>query len=792
MKISENWLREWVNPNLDTDALVEQLTIAGLEVDGVAPAAGIFTDVVVADVISVEPHPDADKLRICQVNFGGDASAQVVCGAANVYAGMKAPLAKVGASLPGGMKIKKAKLRGIESFGMLCSEQELGMAASADGLMELPGDADIGQSIGDYLGLDDMLVEIDLTPNRGDCLSIRGIAREVAALNRLSINRPDYDLVQPTIDETFRIVLDSPQDCPAYTGRIIKGINPAAATPLWMVEKLRRSDVRSISAVVDITNYVLLELGQPMHAFDLSKLAGSIHVRRAKDDESLTLLDGKEITLDDDVLVIADEQQTLAMAGIMGGEASSVSDQTTDIFLEAAYFSPVAIAGRARRFGLHTDSSHRFERGVDPALQAEAIDRATQLIIDICGGAAGPVTTVREDEALPEIRSIMLRKERIQHMLGIDIPDDQIEDHLVRLNIKYSGGQGSWQVEPPGYRFDLGIEADLVEEIARLYGYNNIPHTLPVVPQTMLARPEYELGIDLYKDILAQRGWQEAITYSFVDPVLQEKLGFDRNTVQLSNPISSEMSVMRTSHWPGLIAALQHNQNRQQKQVRLFETGLIFAGMDDRGDQKSCVSGIAAGDYWPEQWSVRQRKIDFYDVKGDLESLLVHTRNSGVFSFIPAEHPALHPGQSARIMKNEQAVGWLGVMHPEIEKELSLDGPVVLFEIESAAIIQAQPLQFQPISKYPSIRRDLSFLVAEQVSSDEILQVIEELPLKTISKKWVFDVYQGEGVEIGLKSMSLGLILLDSSRTLTDEDVEEIVSQVIDILGEKLNASLRD
>lgn len=791
MKISENWLREWVDPQLTTDELVEQLTIAGLEVDGVEPVAGEFTQVVVAEVVEVEPHPDADKLKVCKVDTGEGQTTQVVCGAANVSKGMKAPFAKVGANLPGGFKIKKAKLRGVESFGMLCSEQELGMAASADGLLALPGGSNAGLDIRDYLGLDDTIIEVDLTPNRGDCLGVLGIAREVAALNNLPFNILNIEKVAVSIEDTTTVKLDAPEACPAYTGRVVKGVNAKAETPLWMIEKLRRSGIRSVSAIVDVTNYILLEMGQPMHAFDRATLHGDIHARYAKAKEKLVLLDGKEVELDEDILVIADDQQSLAMAGIMGGESSSVTDDTIDLFLEVAYFNPLAIAGRARRYGLHTDSSHRFERGVDPELQQQAMERATALILEICGGEAGPVLQAKDETAYPQSAEVTLRSERVASMLGIGIPDEQIAGYLKRLGMQVSGSDGNWTVTPPSHRFDISIEADLIEEVARLYGYNNIPQTLPSVPQFMVADQENNPGMDVFKDVLAQRGWQEAITYSFIDPGLQQAVGFDRPAVPLSNPISSEMSVMRTSHWPGLIQALQHNQNRQQKRVRLFESGLIFTGME-AGEQDNYLSGIACGEVVEEQWGQEKRKLDFFDVKGDIESLFSQLRSRDELGFEPATHPALHPGQTARILRNGNPVGWIGVMHPEQEKKHSIDGPVVLFEIEAAALHTARPRQFEAISKFPNIRRDLSLIVDSGVTAQSILDEIDTLGLKTISKKWVFDVYQGKGVEIGRKSMSLGLILLDSSRTLTDEDVEETVGLVIDKLGEKLNASLRD
>jgi len=795
MKFSEKWLREWVNPDIDTKTLVEQLTIAGLEVDGLEPAAGLFTDVVIAEVMDVQPHPDAKKLQVCKVNDNDGAYKQVVCGAANVRTGMKVPFARVNAELPGGMTIKKAGLRGVESSGMLCSEQELGMVDSADGLMELAADAPLGVNIREYLDLDDQLIELDLTPNRGDCLSILGVARDVAAINAIQFNDQETEPTQATITDEFSVHLDAPQDCPAYCGRVIRGIDAKASTPLWMQEKLRRSGLRSLGPVVDVTNFVLLELGQPMHAFDLDKLNGSIHVRRASCGEKITLLDGREITVDDDVLMIADEKQPLAMAGIMGGQDSAVDEQTRNIFLESAYFDPLSIAGRARRYGLHTDSSHRFERGVDPQMQAKAIERATELLIEITAGEAGPSRLVIDQVHLPQRTSIQLRRERIQRLLGIGLTADQIEHYMGLLNIELLEGDDEWVATPPSYRFDLNIEADLIEEIARLYGYNRLPQTRPQVPQCMVGKAEDRLHIDYFKDILAQRGWQEAITYSFVDPGVQERLSPDRTAIDLSNPISSEMSQMRTSHWSGLIQALQHNQNRQQHDIRLFEAGLNFIAQGDSAagmEQQIWVSGAAAGRYLPEHWSTDERPIDFYDIKGDIEAMLELTRASDQFSFIAESHPTLHPGQSARIYRTGTAVGWLGAMHPEICVQLDLNGPVFLFELNAQALLDAGARKFSPISRYPGIRRDLAFVVDMGTTAQEIRDTIANIGEKTIKNIRIFDVYQGESVESGRKSIALGLILQDYSRTLTDEDVEEMVSTVIAILGKKLGATLRD
>ncbi len=790
MRVSEQWLREWINPDIDTAMLAEQLTTAGLEVDSVLPAAGEFSGVVVGEITEVRPHPHADRLRVCQVNDGRE-QIQVICGAANVEIGMKAPFARVNAKLPGDLKVSKARIRGVESCGMLCSEQELRMADSAGGVMVLPSEAPTGMAVEDYLALDDRIIKLDLTPNRGDCLGMLGIAREVAAINNMDLREPDVMSVRALVEDRFPVELHTPRYCPIYVGRVVRGINPAAETPVWMRERLRRAGLRAISPVVDITNYVLLESGQPMHAFDLHKLKGSIRVRMARPSEKLVLLGGREVVLDDDVLVIADEAQVLAMAGIMGGEDSAVDAQTRDVFFEAAYFSPLIIAGRARRYDMYTDSSHRFERGVDPKLQVKAIERATGLLLEICGGSPGPVVQVVSDPHLPVKNKIFLRSEKISRLLGIEIPAEQIEMYLDRLQISRSGDNGKWSVFAPSHRFDLNIEADLIEEIARLYGYDKIPRTLPKVPQAMITQPEYRIALDSLKDIMAERGWQEVVTYSFVDPELQGILSPDRPAVNLSNPLSSELSQMRTSHWTGLLTTLRRNQNRQQKQIRLFETGLSFIDTDNDIDQQSWFSGIASGFYAAEHWSRVPRLIDFYDVKGDVEALFAHIRTQNSLVFRADKHAALHPGQTARIYRDGSPIGWLGVLRPDVEKSLSLEGPIILFEIQGSALLDAVPRRFVSISKFPSIRRDLAIIVDEETTSDDILGVIRQIPDKTIQKSWVFDVYQGKEIGTSRKSVALGLIFSDPSSTLTDEDVGSTINKIISNLADKINATLR-
>ena len=797
MKISEHWLREWVNPALDTDALAHQLTMAGLEVDGVEPVAAAFEGVVVGYVLAVEPHLDADKLRVTQVDAGTGTPLQIVCGAANVRVGMKAPCALIGAKLPG-FKIKKAKLRGAASHGMLCSEQELGMAESAAGLMELPADAPVGEDIRVYLGLDDVAIDIDLTPNRGDCLSVAGVAREVGALNGADLTPPVMEPVLPESDAIFPVRLEASADCPRYLGRVIRGVDPEAETPLWMVEKLRRCGIRSLGPGVDVTNYVLLELGQPMHAFDLARLRGGIVVRRAAQDEALTLLDGKTVTLDADVLVIAHEGGPVAMAGIMGGEGSGVSADTRDLFLESAHFAPTAIAGRARRFGLHTDASHRYERGVDPDRPAQAMERATRLLLDICGGEPGPVIVAESSAHLRTREAVTLRRDRIRRLLGVALDDAQVADYLKRLGMDVTTvAEGVWRVVPPASRFDIAIEADLIEELGRLHGYDNIPGAVPHAETAMIERPEAGQSPARMRAVLVDRGWHEAITYSFVDPAMHAHFTFGPEPVALANPISQDLSVMRTSLWPGLMTALQHNLNRQQTRIRLFETGLAFLpgaqGLDDM-KQAQRIAGIACGSVASEQWGEPERRVDFYDVKGDLEAVMGVA--VGAFRFAApkpgAAHPALHPGRCARIERDGEAVGWIGVLHPGLEKPLGLDAAPVLFELDWDALTRGAAPSFRPLSRYPSIRRDLAVVVDEGVTVEAVIRVVKEAGGERISEADVFDVYRGQGVENGRKSLAMRLILLDASRTLIDADVDAVLASVVASLKQKLNGILRD
>lgn len=790
MKFSEQWLRTWSNPDISTQEMCDQLTMAGLEVDSVAPAAGSFTEVVVARVESLEKHPDADKLNVCQVN-DGTATLQIVCGAANVRQGLLIPLAKVGAVLPGDFEIKPAKLRGVESFGMLCSEKELGLADSADGLMELADDAPLGTNLREYLQLDDTIIELDLTPNRGDCLSIAGIARELGALNNCDVTESQWAPYKQTITDEFPVEIRAEEACTHYAGRVIKNIDIKAQTPLWMLERLRRSGIRGLSPVVDVTNYVMLELGQPMHAFDLRKLDGKIVVRHSSGAEKVTLLDGKTIELQEGALVIADDSKVLALAGVMGGEDSAVDDSTTDIFLESAFFKPEFIAGKARSYGLHTDSSHRFERGVDIYLQVHAIERATELIRDICGGDVGPVTEKQAPSYLKEAIPIHLRADRIKRVLGIDIPVEDVTKIFECLGMEVRVFTDGWLVKSPSFRFDIQIEADLLEEVVRVYGYNNIPRTKPSYHAIIQPQPEALNSLTTLKKCLVNRGYFEAISYSFVDPKWQQILDPGTKSISLANPLSSEMSVMRTTMWPGLLQALKHNVNRQQTRVRLFETGLCFIGDSaDELSQNPMFSGVICGDLNDEQWSEQSRKVDFFDIKSDVEELLSYSADESVFE--AAQHPALHPGQSACIRQNGELIGWIGALHPEVQKALDIDQRVFVFEFKQSAIAQHTIPAFTPLSRFPEVRRDLAVLVDEQTPVGEIMSVIESTSSDLVKETQLFDIYQGKGVPEGRKSVAFGLILQEFSRTLTDIEVDTEIENIVSTLNQHFAATLRE
>ena len=791
MQISEAWLRELVNPSVTTEELVEQLTMAGLEVDSVEPAAAEFSGVVVGEVVAMEQHSNADKLRVCQVAVGEAEPLQIVCGASNVRVGLKIPAALVGAVLPGDFKIKKSKLRGELSLGMLCSEKELGLAADADGLMELFADAPVGTDIREYLALDDKIIELDLTPNRADCLSVEGVAREIAVLNKMDWTAVDFAAAEVTHDETVEVKVEATEACPRYLGRLIKNVNPNAETPLWMQEKLRRSGIRSLGPLVDVTNYVLLELGQPLHAFDAEKLTGAITVRVGKKDEELALLNDQTIKLDGVALVIADDKEALALAGVMGGENTSVTDQTKDIFLECAFFTPITIAGKARQFGLHTDSSHRFERGVDFTLQQRAIERATQLIIDITGGSVGPLTEVTTNDALPKRNAVALRQQRIEKILGISMANDAVSEIFEGLGMQVEAVTEGWDITPPGCRFDIEIEADLLEEVGRIYGYNNLPNSSLLMRSELGKAEEAVLPIHRVEDLLVDRGYQEAITYSFVDEEIQKAVAPDDQFIRITNPISSELSVMRTTLWCGLLNAALYNTKRQQSRVRLFESGLRFLSKDNETIQQRMLSGLVLGGVFSEQWAEKSRKVDFFDLKGDLEALF-HLTGSNV-QYVATNHPSLHPGQCAEIINAQgESIGLMGMLHPTLEKQLGFETPVFLFELDLELVFKKQIPQFEVLSKFPSVRRDMALIVEEKVTVSALTDCIHNCNEKIIKDVLIFDIYRGVGVDDGYKSVALSLILQDSTQTLTDSEIDAIFNKVLDALKNNINAKLRD
>ena len=789
MKFSEQWLREWVNPAISSDELVAQITLAGLEVDDIEAAAGEFSGVIVGEIVSAEQHPDADKLRVCQVS-DGTTETQVVCGAPNARVGIKVAFATVGAVLPGNFKIKKAKLRQQESFGMLCSGDELEISEENDGIMELAVDAPVGTDIRDYLNLNDQIIDVDLTPNRGDCLSIAGLAREVGVLNSVDVQGPELKELAPQIEDIFPVKISAPEHCPRFLGRVLNNINVNASSPLWLQEKLRRCGVRSIDPVVDVTNYILLEMGQPMHAYDLNKLNGSIIVRMASQGENLTLLDGQKVELDQETLVIADNEGVLGLAGIMGGADTGVGSGTTNVFLESAFFNPISIAGKARNYGLHTDASHRFERGVDYDLQRQAMDRATLLLQSIVGGEAGPIVEQVSADHLPTESQVSLRKARLEALLAYKIDDAQILDILTRLGLTLvASDEASWTFSAPSWRFDMAIEADLIEEVARVYGYNNLPSTNPVASMEIPASAEVQRPLSILRRHMVSRGYQEAITYSMIEPGLLAKFDDKNQPVELVNPISADMAVMRTTLWPGLVKALQHNQNRQQSRIRLLETGQRFIPSEQGLQQQDVFAGLIYGSRNPESWHGKAENVDYFDIKGDLETLLAIGGQD--FSFAAVEHLALHPGQSANIKLDGAVVGYVGAMHPGLVKDIGLQGPVFMFEVNLAAISLGVLPAYQTLSKFPEMRRDLAIALDQKISVAQVTSEIESSAGKWLNAVRLFDVYQGQGIENGQKSLALGLTWQHPERTLTDDEVNQWVEQVVTHLAENAGASLR-
>ncbi|MEI6859699.1 MAG: phenylalanine--tRNA ligase subunit beta [Shewanella sp.] len=795
MKFSESWLREWVNPSISRDQLSYQITMAGLEVDGIEAVAGKFSGVIVGEVVECGQHPNADKLRVTKINVGHDELIDIVCGAPNCRLGLKVAVAMVGAVLPGNFKIKKAKLRGEPSLGMLCSFGELGIDIESDGILELPTDAPVGVDIREYLDLEDAVIDVDLTANRADCLGISGLAREVGVLSRQTVIEPTWEKVIPSIEDSIQIDLQAPESCARYLGRVVKNVNVKAQSPLWMQEKLRRSGIRSIDPIVDITNYVLIEFGQPMHAFDLTKIKGDIQVRMATGDEKLTLLNGNEITVPADMLVISDQDKSLALAGVFGGEYSGVNSDTQDILLECAFFAPLAILGKTRQLGLHTDSSHRFERGVDPELQHKVMDRATRLVLDICGGEAGPVVEAKADQYLPKPVSITLRRSKLDRILGHHIPDDEVTEIFERLGFAVEFINDQWHVVTATYRFDMAIEEDLIEEVARIYGYNNIPNIAPVGSLSMPDHKESDISLKRVRSMLVARGFQEAITYSFVDPKLQEKLHPGCEAMILPNPISIEMSAMRLSLFTGLLSAVGHNQSRQQNRVRLFETGLRFVpdtSADSNVCQQPMLAAVISGNQNDEHWSMESKTVDFFDLKGDLEAVIGLTVSETEFSFRPATHPALHPGQCAEILRDDRVIGIIGTVHPNLEKPFGLNSTTIIFELELDILLHACLPQAQAVSKFQANRRDIAIVIDDSVSSSDVVKMIRKVGQNQLVGINLFDVYQGKGVESGKKSLAIALTLQDNTRTLEEKEIAEMVDSVVFALKSEFNAFLRD
>ncbi|HEU0189384.1 MAG TPA: phenylalanine--tRNA ligase subunit beta [Gallionella sp.] len=807
MKFSENWLRTWVNPDLSSEALGHALTMAGLEVEALEPVAPAFNNVVVAEVLEVVKHPNADRLNVCQVNVGEALPLTIVCGAANVVAGAKVPCARIGAVLPGNFAINQAKVRNVESFGMLCSEKELGLAEESQGLWLLPGDAPVGKNLREYLELDDKLFTLKLTPNRSDCSSMIGIARDVAALTGSPLKHLDIQIQPVAFFEQLPVNVSDAQACPLYCGRLVRGVNGTAPTPAWMLRRLEHSGLRSISAVVDITNYVMLEMGQPLHAFDVAKLSGGIKVRKASNGETLTLLNEQEVKLDDEVLVIADDARVLALAGIMGGQGSGVETTTCDVFLESAFFHPDAIAGKARRFGLATDSSFRFERGVDFAATRQALERATQLLLEICGGSAGAITEVRGE--LPKRSAIALRRSRVARVLGIALDNIQIAALLKRLQFEFTANSplpnplpqagevaiaasarllldDDFRVTPPSFRFDLSIESDLIEELARLHGYDNIPALAPQASLTMLPYSELQRPLSRIQQTLVSRDYQEIVSYAFIDEQVERELCGNVNPVALQNPIANNLAVMRSSLIGGLVGALSFNLNRNQARVRLFEVGACFYRAREGYMQSQRLSGIAYGASMPEQWGTAARPVDFYDVKADVEALFATQE----LRFVAASHPALHPGRSAQIFCREQAVGWIGELHPQWQQQYDMAQPAVWFEVELGAATQAKVPRMHDVAKYLPVRRDLAVVVDETVTVQVLLDAMMAASVPGVAQISLFDVYRGKGVEQDKKSLAFRVLLQDTQKTLTDSEIETSIALLVDIM-QKHGAQLR-
>jgi len=790
MKVNIDWLRDFVAIDVSAETLAEELTLAGLEVDGVEPAAGSLAGVVVAEILERRAHPNADRLSVCRVS-DGSREHEIVCGAPNAAAGLKVPFAPVGTMLPGGLRIEAAEIRGVGSDGMLCSAKELGLAEDAAGLLVLDADADVGRRLSAHLKLDDHVLDIDLTPNRGDCFSVLGIAREIAARHGHDPLDESLPCVEPGTGETFEVELVDTAACPRFAGRVVSGLSAGARTPDWLRERLRRAGLRPIHPVVDITNYVMLEVGQPLHAYRLDRLDGAIEVRFAKSGEALTLLDGTELELDADMLAIADRSGAIGLAGIMGGQSTAVDAGTGAIFLESAFFAPDAIRGRARRLGLHTDASLRFERGVDPSGQERAVERATALLIAIAGGEAGPIVVAEDEAAVPRREPIALDVGRVARRLGVDLGAAEVEAALERLGMEVEAGAAGFEVTAPSYRFDIAIEADLIEELGRVIGYDRIP----VTPGTALVRlglaPERAVSAESLSDLLVARGYTEIVSYGFTESRAQAGLTGTGAAVRLANPISRDLDVMRSSLWPGLLRSARLNQSRQLARCRLFEIGTVFAADGEAVAESTCIAGLVTGARQPAHWEGAAPAADFFDLKGDVEALLATWRSKDAFRFAPEAHAALTPSRSARILRNDEGIGWLGELHPRLQREHDLKTPVVLFEIDLAAIGEAALPGFGDYSRFPSMRRDLAVVVDDSIAVADLTKLVADVLGDKLARHEVFDIYRGKGVDIGRKSVGIGLILQDAYRTLTDAETDDMIERVMRRLEHELGATIR-
>jgi len=793
MKISERWLREFTSPDGDTAALVHQLTMQGLEVEGVEAAAPSLSKVVVGRVTQVAPHPNADRLRVCQVDVAGR-NVQVVCGAPNVRAGGSYPLALAGATLPGGLAIRPSTLRGIDSAGMLCSAVELGLdeatpSGNSAGLLEIDPAPPSGSPITDALALDDNILELKITPNRADCFSVVGVARDLAATTGAAFAGVDVPAVEPADAQEVPVRVEDAAGSPVFMVRAVRGISTTAKSPIWLRERLRRGGIRPIHPVVDVTNLVMLELGQPLHAYDLDKLEGGLVVRRARDGEPLKLLTGADIRLDESVLVIADAKKAVGIAGIMGGSSTAVSASTTNVLFESAFFTPSAIAGRARRLGLQTDAATRFERGVDPTGQRRALERATALLVAIAGGA--PAACQAAGDGIPPRGPIALRRRRLALVLGHPIPDDEVESIFKRLEMSVDHDHDGWQIHPPPFRFDIAAEVDLIEEVARVYGYERISSRAGQQLTELGQASAAKISLDMLRAALVQRGYQEAITYSFVDRDQDRLFAGGESGMELVNPISAELSVMRQGLWPGLVQALVHNLARQQNRVRLFEVGVRFVRSGDLLREELVISGVAAGPALPEQWGERSRAVDYFDVKSDLEAILKVVGEMDEFSWVREQHPALHPGQSARLRRHEVNLGWVGALHPGLASKMGLPETPVVFELAADVLTSSTAPRYREMSRFPAVRRDLAIIVARSTPVARLVAATREAAGAVLREVVVFDIFAGEHIEAGQKSVALGLILQETSRTLTDADVDGIIGGVVQRLAKEFSAKLR-